>query len=663
MRCNQEQFDVIKPKLEALGYLKRQRTNCGTEGYYLVNNMDGNDTGVYAVIHKSRKENHRRTVFEDWNEKLFLALAAMTDLAEGIVGEYFMRGQSLNQLKSDPILGEYMQVITQNDSRSNYTFVLKPNTIEKYGLRKATAEELIAHFTKPAKQETPAKRKFTTPVAMKCNPFEMGGIVADLQKLGYTLKDFEWDKCAELPWVFTNYGDEHDKVTNARGWDDVEHIILDSFQPELFLAIAAMSETDVPYEGEWFMCLESSDGEENYKPHRYYTKGKIYKTVYINGVLVPTPKYNRNAFRKATVEELKQHFSKKFIACLPIGLGKAGYGKTYKIFIDGKLAQENVTLTTGHASDAIQYHIESLLRSKNTEEFGRELHEEVERIIKAIKSNSKALSDLNQVQKTEPAPKLKVGDFLPLYLSDKLQYMFGSKDMGNQKFRFPFSKSFKVLNITNDKKYEVVDSLFMLKSHRFYFSIAEVDNLISQHSTKVEQDFGTTDFASVEKRILSECGLPPYLAQVQKTEPAPKLKVGDFLPLYLDDKVSYFCGHTDMGRRKFSLSIANMYKVSRITATAEYEVSLDSQTHKSSFFYLPVKEVDTIVSRQNEVIKSKIEQNRHALGNLSDSNKCLINESTQLQKRQSEIHKERKSIEADCKNLRAAIKELEKDII
>ena len=70
MKCNQEQFDAIRPKLKKAG-CKIDSSN-GFETYpYLVNNKIGNKNNITNYC-KSDANSYNRTVYKEWNEKLFL---------------------------------------------------------------------------------------------------------------------------------------------------------------------------------------------------------------------------------------------------------------------------------------------------------------------------------------------------------------------------------------------------------------------------------------------------------------------------------------------------------------------------------------------------------------------------------------------------------------
>ena len=67
MRCTQEQFEAIKPKLE--GYIDQMSSFVSCS--YLTNNLLGRKMSV-SNISKLDKERRDRTVYETWNEATFL---------------------------------------------------------------------------------------------------------------------------------------------------------------------------------------------------------------------------------------------------------------------------------------------------------------------------------------------------------------------------------------------------------------------------------------------------------------------------------------------------------------------------------------------------------------------------------------------------------------
>src|SRR5690606_35534745 len=68
MKCTQEQFDAVKPKLKDL---KTMHIESFVTCAYLINNLS--DTPFFiSNVSESGKKAHNRTVHEQWNEEIFL---------------------------------------------------------------------------------------------------------------------------------------------------------------------------------------------------------------------------------------------------------------------------------------------------------------------------------------------------------------------------------------------------------------------------------------------------------------------------------------------------------------------------------------------------------------------------------------------------------------
>lgn len=69
MRCTQEQFEAIKPKLEKSGkYISRYNQFLSDENNYLANNLNKN--GIIRIISKSNPYSYEW--IEEWDEKVFI---------------------------------------------------------------------------------------------------------------------------------------------------------------------------------------------------------------------------------------------------------------------------------------------------------------------------------------------------------------------------------------------------------------------------------------------------------------------------------------------------------------------------------------------------------------------------------------------------------------
>lgn len=70
MKCNQEQFNAIKPILKENGLKIQTFSEFGDEEY-LVNNLDG-CKGDISKVESFISHHYSRTVFEEWNQNIFL---------------------------------------------------------------------------------------------------------------------------------------------------------------------------------------------------------------------------------------------------------------------------------------------------------------------------------------------------------------------------------------------------------------------------------------------------------------------------------------------------------------------------------------------------------------------------------------------------------------
>lgn len=216
MKCNQEQYERIKPKLEKLGLREMGRWDNFNNYPYLCNNYAG-DMGDFRNTDERQKEHYNRLVFEEWNEDLFLALAAMRKGDVICEGEYcYIKGGG-NGFSPDVNLNFPIRIMLSKNHKGvkvsghiSGDYLFDPNRLsikptfkyaEGYLLRtnsksiisKATAEQLIEHFT---------KKEFTLPEkwCVKSTP-ETVGIIS-----GYWAKMCDAE-CYNSDWVQRDYAD------------------------------------------------------------------------------------------------------------------------------------------------------------------------------------------------------------------------------------------------------------------------------------------------------------------------------------------------------------------------------------------------------------------------------------------------------------------------
>ena len=115
MVCDAEQFESVRKEMEAMGYQKMYDYNSG----YLCTNYN-QENYLFGLAPKN--DYFQKLSLETFNRDLCLALAAMTDKPDGIVGEWFKGTNGVLVQKKD-----------DTDISSIAT--------------KATADELIKHFS------------------------------------------------------------------------------------------------------------------------------------------------------------------------------------------------------------------------------------------------------------------------------------------------------------------------------------------------------------------------------------------------------------------------------------------------------------------------------------------------------------------------------------
>ena len=144
MDCTKEQYEkFLKKELLKMRY-NDHYTTFWTEETVIVNNSNGQmgDLGAFIGI---RKEKHNRTYLGSFNAPLFLALAAMTDKAEGNYGEYIIglyTGRFYRMNEKDKILPKHRMIRKATKEEimvkfGNITFETTRDTKEALGVTEA----------------------------------------------------------------------------------------------------------------------------------------------------------------------------------------------------------------------------------------------------------------------------------------------------------------------------------------------------------------------------------------------------------------------------------------------------------------------------------------------------------------------------------------------
>ena len=148
--------------------------------------------------------------------------------------------------------------------------------------------------------------KFTTPIAMKCTEEQFNEIKGKLVEMGYILYGITFGE--KYRYLSSNFDNDVRCITDlaigSKYFKECNPIIFESFNPDLFLALAAMTDKEDGIKGEVYT---NSCG-------KFYTKddGK-------------EGKWHNTFWRKATAQEIIEHFEKK---------GKKEADRIFKLVLD-----------------------------------------------------------------------------------------------------------------------------------------------------------------------------------------------------------------------------------------------------------------------------------------------------------------------------------------
>lgn len=156
-----------------------------------------------------------------------------------------------------------------------------------------------------------ANNKFITPVMMNCTAEEYYKLKEPLEVMGYKVSYSSSSYTKKLCIVNNASGDMGDAICmDASAINTMlKRYHITEYNPELFLALSAMTDAKYGIAGEWWFCLIGSDR---------FTHGKLYKSIsFLNdryalidngGINNGYCPHNLERFRKATKEEIIAHF-------------------------------------------------------------------------------------------------------------------------------------------------------------------------------------------------------------------------------------------------------------------------------------------------------------------------------------------------------------------
>lgn len=160
MQVTKEQGEYLIKELNKLGYTSKQIDGWGD--HPLIGTCLNNENGDCSNLRTDWAYGRNRYFINHYNPGLLLALAAMTDKEDGIVGEYWIfTGHDIHSFTNNriykqatPIQSLYkgdieITLFDNNDSRVGIPISLMNN------FRKATKEEIITRFTKQEEFKLP----------------------------------------------------------------------------------------------------------------------------------------------------------------------------------------------------------------------------------------------------------------------------------------------------------------------------------------------------------------------------------------------------------------------------------------------------------------------------------------------------------------------------
>jgi len=150
--------------------------------------------------------------------------------------------------------------------------------------------------------------KFTTPVSMPCTEAQYNELKPLLEAMGYEVRDVFGNRRTHIN---TNATDIDSIVEYGSDACKYGQILLPTYNKDLFLAIAAMTDEPNGIAGEWWKCLGSE------KTH--FSNNKLYRACrdrdsvcnyFMDNNNYPSGKYDASdkCFTKATVAEIFAHF-------------------------------------------------------------------------------------------------------------------------------------------------------------------------------------------------------------------------------------------------------------------------------------------------------------------------------------------------------------------
>lgn len=128
MKCNQEQFDAIKPILEKRG-MEIRSINSFASNPYLTNNFTDISGIISNLVIGDFLNVHGRTVYEEWNQDLFLRCCGIDPTPKFKVGDKVIIKKYSNGYVTGGWIGEFQNIIqTQGYLTIRWVYTRKDGT-------------------------------------------------------------------------------------------------------------------------------------------------------------------------------------------------------------------------------------------------------------------------------------------------------------------------------------------------------------------------------------------------------------------------------------------------------------------------------------------------------------------------------------------------------
>ena len=166
MQVTKEQYEKdLREPLLRMGYKEFNGLYWVDDGNYLVTNIDRKNDGI-CILDNDAIYRYNRYFINHYNPKLFLAIAAMSNVEYGIYGEWWycinnveMEGSGKIEYNRGKLyMGLDNGRIVDNSKSENHSII---GNYRSEHFRKATLQELITYF-KENKQENIMKKEITT---------------------------------------------------------------------------------------------------------------------------------------------------------------------------------------------------------------------------------------------------------------------------------------------------------------------------------------------------------------------------------------------------------------------------------------------------------------------------------------------------------------------